>query len=190
MTSTTNPSKNKERKEDKTKEQTNMPSDTFKAIYPLWKATTSPTKRTQFARYLFYKYSPDVMFQDPGVNWGGGSQDPGGVNWGGSQDPVGRGDGSQDDDDEPPMIALGECVYRTKLDEACRAVEAVPNLRDQIRLLEWSEIADKKHDDERWYKLVVRVGPNQCAKLRVPTDCGVDRTTLQRLVLQNSGSGR
>ena len=157
-----------------------MPSDTFKAIYPLWKATTSPTKRTQFARYLFYKYSPDVMFQDPGVNWGGG----------GSQDPVGRGGGLQDDDDddddEPPMIALGECVYRTKLDEACRAVEAVPNLRDQIRLLEWSEIADKKHDDERWYKLVVRVGPNQCAKLRVPTDCGVDRTTLQRLVLQNS----
>jgi hypothetical protein len=184
MTSTTNPSKNKERKENKTKEQTNMPSDTFKAIYPLWKATTSPTKRTQFARYLFYKYSPDVMFQDPGVNWGGG----------GSQDPVGRGGGLQDDDDddddEPPMIALGECVYRTKLDEACRAVEAVPNLRDQIRLLEWSEIADKKHDDERWYKLVVRVGPNQCAKLRVPTDCGVDRTTLQRLVLQNSGSGR
>ena len=147
-----------------------MPSDTFKAIYPLWKATTSPTKRTQFARYLFYKYSPDVMFQDPGVNWGDGSQDPG------------RG-GSQDDE---TLIAIGECVYRTKLDEACRAVEAVPNLRDQIRLLEWSEIADKKHDDERWYKLVVRVGPNQCAKLRVPTDCGVDRTTLQRLVLQNS----
>ena len=150
-----------------------MPSDTFKAIYPLWKATTSSMKRTQLARYLFYKYSPDVMFQDPGVNWGG-SQDPG-VNWGGV------------DDDEPPMIALGECAYRNKLDEACRAVEAVPNLRDHIRLLEWSEVADKKNEDERWYKLVVRVGPNQCAKLRVPTDCGVDRTTLQRLVLQNSG---
>ena len=161
-----------------------MPSDTFKAIYPLWKATTSHAKRNQFARYLFYKYSPDVMFQDPGVNWGGGSQYP--VGRGGSQDPVGRGGGSQDDDDEPPMIAIGECVYRNKLDEACRAVEAVPNLRDQIRLLEWSEVTDKKHDDERWYKLVVRVGPNQCAKLRVPTDCGVDRTTLQRLVLQNS----
>ena len=83
------------------------------------------------------------------------------------------------------MIAIGECVYRTKLDEACRAVEAVPNLRDQIRLLEWSEVTD-----EQWYKLVVRVGPNQCAKLRVPTDCGVDRSTLQRLVLLNSGSGR
>lgn len=137
-----------------------MPSDTFKAIYPLWKATTSSTKRTQLARYLFYKYSPDVMFQDPSKR--GGSQDP-------------------------PMISLGECAYRTKLDEACRAVEAVPNLRDHIRLLEWSEVADKKNEDERWYKLVVRVGPNQCAKLRVPTDCGVDRTTLQRLVLQNSG---
>ena len=45
---------------------------------------------------------------------------------------------------------------------------------------------DKKNDDEQWYKLVVRVGPNQCAKLRVPTDCGVDRSTLQRLVLLNS----
>ena len=156
-----------------------MPSDTFKAIYPLWKATTSPTKRTQLARYLFYKYSPDVMFQDPSVNWGGGSQDPG-VNWG----------GGYEDDDEPPMIAIGECVYRTKWDEACRAVEAVPNLCDQIRLLEWSEVTDKNNDDERWYKLVVRVGPNRCAKLRVPTDCGVDRSTLQRLVLQNSGSGR
>ena len=177
-----------------------MPSDTFKTIYPLWKATTSPTKRTQLARYLFYKYSPDVMFQDPGVNWGGsqdpgvnrgGSQDPS-VNWGGSQDPSVNwgGGGCEDDDDETPMIAIGECVYRTKLDEACRAVEAVPNLRDQIRLLEWSEVTDKKNDDEQWYKLVVRVGPNQCAKLRVPTDCGVDRTTLQRLVLQNSGSGR
>ena len=143
-----------------------MPSDTFKAIYPLWKATTSHAKRNQFARYLFYQYSPDVMFQDPGVNWGDGSQDPGGR--GGSQDP------------ETPMIAIGECVYRNKLDEACRAVEAVPNLRDHIRLLEWSEVTD-----ERLYKLVVRVGPNQCAKLRVPTDCGVDRSTLQRLVLLN-----
>jgi hypothetical protein len=139
-----------------------MPSDTFKAIYPLWKATTSHAKRNQFARYLFYKYSPDVMFQDPGVNWGDGLKD-----------------------DETPMIAIGECVYRNKLDEACRAVEAVPNLRDQIRLLEWSEVTDKKNDDEQWYKLVVRVGPNQCAKLRVPTDCGVDRSTLQRLVLLN-----
>jgi hypothetical protein len=179
VTAAKNPSKKK--KPYQKRNQTNMPSDTFKAIYPLWKATTSSTKRTQLARYLFYKYSPDVMFQDPGVNWGGsqdpgkgGSQDPG-VNWGGV------------DDDEPPMIALGECAYRTKLDEACRAVEAVPNLRDHIRLLEWSEVADKKNEDERWYKLVVRVGPNQCAKLRVPTDCGVDRTTLQRLVLQNSG---
>lgn len=135
-----------------------MPSDTFKAIYPLWKATTSHAKRNQFARYLFYKYSPDVMFQDPGVNWGDGSPE----------------------DDETPMIAIGECVYRNKLDEACRAVEAVPNLRDQIRLLEWSEVTD-----EQWYKLVVRVGPNQCAKMRVPTDCGVDRSTLQRLVLLN-----
>lgn len=164
-----------------------MPSDTFKTIYPLWKATTSHAKRNQFARYLFYNYSPDVMFQDPGVNWGGGLQDPG---MGGSQDPGGRG-GSQDpgrggsQDDETPMIAIGECVYRTKLDEACRAVEAVPNLRDQIRLLEWSEVTDKKNDDERLYKLVVRVGPNQCAKMRVPTDCGVDRSTLQRLVLLN-----
>ena len=153
------------------KDKKKMPSDTFKAIYPLWKATTSHAKRNQFARYLFYKYSPDVMFQDPGVNWGGGSQDPG---RGGSQD------------DETPTIAIGECVYRNKLDEACRAVEAVPNLGDQIRLLEWSEVTDKKNDDERWYKLVVRVGPNQCAKMRVPTDCGVDRSTLQRLVLLNS----
>lgn len=144
------------------KDKKKMPSDTFKTIYPLWKATTSHAKRNQFARYLFYNYSPDVMFQDPGVKWGGGLQD-----------------------DETPMIAIGECVYRTKLDEACRAVEAVPNLRDQIRLLEWSEVTDKKNDDERLYKLVVRVGPNQCAKMRVPTDCGVDRSTLQRLVLLN-----